>query len=153
MKDFDPKESKAPVPDGVTSLLPPTQRFRGGDSEADVPRLLGEANSKLDGAESRRRSSAISHLKAAVAATFADRRLKATTGNGQPASPDALGRYQQDLSKAVGSVGNAPIPPAARAGDTALMGCSVLVAIPMNCCWSPPSSGANPRPATSLRPW
>ncbi len=119
VKDFDPKESKAPVPDGVTSLLPPTQRFRGDDSEADVPRLLGEVNSKLDGAESRRRSSAISHLKAAVAATFADRRLKATTGNGQPASPDALGRYQQDLSRAVGSVGNAPIPPAARAGDTA----------------------------------
>ncbi len=119
LKDFDPKDSKAPVPDGVTSLLPPTQRFRGGDSEADVPRLLGEANSKLDGTESRRRSSAISHLKAAVAATFADRRLKATTGNGQPASQDALGRYQQDLSKAVGSVGNAPILPSARAGDAA----------------------------------
>src|SRR5690606_12736598 len=35
--------------------------------EADVSRLIEEANTKLEGAENRRRFSAISHLKAAVA--------------------------------------------------------------------------------------
>ncbi|WP_457648460.1 hypothetical protein [Profundibacter sp.] len=48
---------------------------RGGEDEVALERLLEETNAKLDTNESHRRRSAISHLRAAVAATFADRKL------------------------------------------------------------------------------
>ncbi len=51
------------------------------DSESDLSRLIEEINAKLEGQESLRRISAISHLKAAVAATVADRKLKADEGD------------------------------------------------------------------------
>ncbi len=73
------------------------------DEEASVRRLMEEAKSKLEGDESRRRFSAISHLKAAVAATVADRKLKSPDQPGarQPAAATDLDRYREDLSKAV----------------------------------------------------
>ncbi len=43
--------------------------------EAALARLLEETNAKLDTSESHRRQSALSHLRAAVAATFADKKL------------------------------------------------------------------------------
>jgi len=52
------------------------ERFPPLDSEQDdkdILRLLDEANSKLSGPEHQRRRTAIAHLKAAVAATVADR--------------------------------------------------------------------------------
>ncbi len=73
------------------------------DEEASVERLMEEARSKLEGDENRRRFSAISHLKAAVAATVADRKLKsrdAPSELGGDTTTD-LDRYRDDLSKAV----------------------------------------------------
>ncbi|SPH16749.1 hypothetical protein DEA8626_00260 [Defluviimonas aquaemixtae] len=83
------------------------------DEDASVERLMEEAKSKLEGDESRRRLSAISHLKAAVAATVADRKLKsreAPSETGQ-AAPATIDRYRDDLSKAV-----RPRRPAAESG-------------------------------------
>ncbi len=86
-----------------------------GDGEASVERLMEEAKSKLEGDESRRRFSAISHLKAAVAATVADRKLKSrdapVTEAGEAA--EEIERYRDDLSKAV-----RPRRPAAEAAPT-----------------------------------
>ena len=69
----------------------------------EVERLMEEANTKIEGAENRRRFSAISHLKAAVAATVADRLLKPKDAPAEPAEPHTsdLERYRDDLSHAV----------------------------------------------------
>jgi hypothetical protein len=66
--------------------------------DGDVQRLIDEANSQLMGPENRRRLSAIAHLKAAVAATAADRRASTT-----PAEADESreGAYRDDLEKVV----------------------------------------------------
>ena len=74
-----------------------------GDGEASVERLMEEAKSKLEGVESRRRFSAIAHLKAAVAATVADRKLKShDVAPDEGAAPaEDIDRYRDDLSKAV----------------------------------------------------
>lgn len=73
------------------------------DDEASVARLMEEAKSKLEGPENRRRFSAIAHLKAAVAATVADRKMK--SGDAGVVSREHPGddteRYRDDLSKAV----------------------------------------------------
>ncbi len=73
------------------------------DDEASVARLMEEAKSKLEGPENRRRFSAIAHLKAAVAATVADRKMK--SGDAGVVSRELPGddtkRYRDDLSKAV----------------------------------------------------
>ncbi len=73
------------------------------DDEASVARLMEEAKSKLEGPENRRRFSAIAHLKAAVAATVADRKMKSgDAGVGARDVPgDDTERYRDDLSKAV----------------------------------------------------
>ena len=84
------------------------------DDDPDVNRLMAEAKEKLEGAESRRRFSAISHLKAAVAATLADRKLQPPAD--QPvaaAESPALDLYREDLSKAV-----RPRRPTTEAGAT-----------------------------------
>lgn len=74
------------------------------DDEASVERLMEEAKSKLEGPETRRRFSAIAHLKAAVAATVADRKLKTGSDAGvssQDGPVDDTEAYREDLSKAV----------------------------------------------------
>lgn len=73
------------------------------DDEASVTRLMEEAKSKLEGPENRRRFSAIAHLKAAVAATVADRKMKSGDAGvvSREKSGDETERYRDDLSKAV----------------------------------------------------
>ncbi|MFN0116513.1 MAG: hypothetical protein ACKVPY_17725 [Paracoccaceae bacterium] len=72
------------------------------DEDAAVERLMEETNSKLEGVENRRRFSAISHLKAAVAATVADRKLKLRDPGSDPRpSEEGIDLYRNDLSKAV----------------------------------------------------
>ncbi|MGL4281042.1 MAG: hypothetical protein ACRCS0_11790 [Albidovulum sp.] len=74
------------------------------DDDASVERLMEEAKSKLEGTETRRRFSAIAHLKAAVAATVADRKLKTGGDAGVSAVTgpvDDTEAYREDLSKAV----------------------------------------------------
>ena len=76
---------------------------QANDDEASVERLMEEAKSKLEGDESRRRFSAIAHLKAAVAATVADRKLKSRDmpNDAGIAPVEEIERYRDDLSKAV----------------------------------------------------
>jgi len=64
--------------------------------EEDLSRLMTEADAQMAGPENRRRISAIAHLKAAVAATVAERRL----GGGSAAS-DETQPYREDLHQAV----------------------------------------------------
>ena len=74
---------------------------REGNDEADVSRLMREANTKLEGPENRRRFSAIAHLKAAVAATVADRKVRATEGKPEVDTVDTTEAYREDLTRAV----------------------------------------------------
>lgn len=73
------------------------------DEEGDFDRLMEEAKTKLEGVETRRRFSAISHLKAAVAATLADRKMqpadKPTVQEAE--AEEEISLYRDDLSKAV----------------------------------------------------
>ncbi len=64
--------------------------------EGDLPRLLEKADAQMAGNENRRRISAIAHLKAAVAATVAERRA----GN-EAVEKDETAPYRQDLTQAV----------------------------------------------------
>ncbi|MGD9919706.1 MAG: hypothetical protein AB7U46_17005, partial [Paenirhodobacter sp.] len=64
--------------------------------ETDLSRLMDKADAQLSGSENRRRISAIAHLKAAVAATVADRRAGASA-----APEDETRPYREDLTHAV----------------------------------------------------
>ncbi|MFV2053452.1 hypothetical protein [Aliiroseovarius sp. YM-037] len=68
------------------------------EEEASVERLMEETNSQFDNPETSRRRSAISHLRAAVAATVADRLVK-TDPLGE--SGDKTDAYRADLAEAV----------------------------------------------------
>ncbi len=59
----------------------------GAQDEAAVSRLMDETDAKLNTSENTRRRSAISHLRAAVAATFADRKLD--MGDNQDAADES----------------------------------------------------------------
>ncbi len=69
-----------------------------GDKDADVARLMRQADTEMAGPESRRRLSAIAHLKAAVAATIADRRI--SRGKGAPDN-ERIDPYRDDLARVV----------------------------------------------------
>ncbi len=92
----------AAAPDGAEAgfdgLGGPGGGEGAGPDDADVDRLVETANSRLEVAESQRRRSAISHLKAAVAATEADRQF----GHGaEGEAGGAIDRYRDDLSRIV----------------------------------------------------
>lgn len=65
-------------------------------SDDAVTQMLARANADMDSAEAKRRRNELSHLKAAVAVTNADRAL----GIANP-SDTALNAYRQDLERAV----------------------------------------------------
>lgn len=68
--------------------------------ERTFSRLIETTNTKLEGSEHRRRRTAIAHLKAAVAATVAERRL--SHGRDAKAEEAAeMAPYRQDLAKVV----------------------------------------------------
>ncbi|MEO1951417.1 hypothetical protein [Thioclava sp.] len=72
------------------------------DREAEVDRLLAEADKQAEVVETRRRFSAIAHLKAAVAATVADRLAKGQdTAKGGVEDEDGSEPYRADLTQAV----------------------------------------------------
>jgi hypothetical protein len=62
-------------------------------------RLMAQADSEMEGPENRRRHSTIAHLKAAVAATVAERRV--TGDRPAEAEPSHLARYRNDLAMVV----------------------------------------------------
>jgi hypothetical protein len=97
--DLAADETTAATP-AIRAAAVPADRARL-DSKSDdeaVNRLLAQANSQMDGEDTRRRQSAISHLKAAVAATVAERRI---TGNDSPAGQDPQDAYREDLNRVV----------------------------------------------------
>jgi len=71
--------------------------------DAAVGRLMDEARNKLEVPENKRRLLAIAHLKAAVAATVADRKLGGDEArDGEAAASGAeMDRYREDLSRVV----------------------------------------------------
>ena len=74
-----------------------THAPEGGD--AAVARLLRQTNAEMEGTDTRRRASTIAHLKAAVAATVAERLApKTSDGTG---TPDRADPYRDDLAQAV----------------------------------------------------
>lgn len=81
--------------------LPPVAAVRPAPTakklpDDDLSRLMTEADAQMAGTENRRRISAIAHLKAAVAATVAERRLIGT-----PEKADETVPYRDDLNQAV----------------------------------------------------
>jgi len=72
--------------------------FTGEAADDAVNRLMAQADEVMEGPESKRRLSAIAHLKAAVAATVAER----TAGVDLPSAlPSRLARYRDDLAQVV----------------------------------------------------
>lgn len=94
-------EAPADVDDGISAAIRGERTNRalhnegGAEDEASVSRLLNEANAKLDTDESSRRRSAISHLRAAVAATVADRKFNKEN---DIQTPDEANAYRTDLA-------------------------------------------------------
>jgi hypothetical protein len=85
------------------------------EDDASVKRLLDQTNTELEGTENRRRLSAISHLKAAVAATVADRKEGGDQG---PTEEMRMTPYRSDLERAVRARPNTGPSAAAKAGST-----------------------------------
>ncbi len=96
-------------------------------TETSVQRLIDQTNTQLDGVENRRRHAAIEHLKAAVAATAAERR--ATGGAEDPAEATRLNAYRSDLERVVrprrpvaaATQSDAPAAPTARPAPLVLV--------------------------------
>ena len=74
----------------------PRKRIEADGADASVTRLMAQTNSVMDGAEIKRRQSAIAHLKAAVVATEADRQMSPV----QPKA-DRIDPYRSDLESVV----------------------------------------------------
>jgi hypothetical protein len=96
----------APAESAGESEAEPTRKAEGRttledsvrDAE-DVARLLRQTDTEMDDPGNRRRLAAMAHLKAAVAATEADRQ---SDGGGDPAGEAArLDRYREDLARVV----------------------------------------------------
>ncbi len=76
-----------------------TRMLAAPDEGDDVARLLRQANDVMADEENRRRIESVAHLKAAVAATEADR---AATGEpGKPAASPSTDAYRDDLAQVV----------------------------------------------------
>lgn len=103
-----PAEPAAPEPETEADLPPPSQadgrKLLESQNEDDaVSRLLAQANVAMDGEDNRRRHAAIAHLKAAVAATEAERQMNALHPGGKPAATDRQDVYRSDLESVVRS--------------------------------------------------
>ena len=84
---------------GKPETAPAPRRSVDDAAEASaVNRLMDQAKSEMGDEDTRRRQSAIAHLKAAVAATEADRRVTGSTG---PKPEERLEPYRNDLDRVV----------------------------------------------------
>jgi hypothetical protein len=128
------------------------------NDDADVDRLIKQANTEFEGPENRRRLSAIAHLKAAVVATVADR--KATGGDTGPTEETRMNPYRSDLQRVVRprrpETGDAQTQRAAGERPAPLMLVSELrIDTPRRPSMSPvldPVAPTNPSPVTPVRP-
>lgn len=111
-RDARQEAEEAQVEDAPIAEDAPAQpeRPRGG---VDVSRLVDEVNTKMDGPDQKRRRSAIAHLKAAVAATVAERgvRDRATTEREREEEAEVQRvPYRRDLETAVNKGDKAMAP-------------------------------------------
>jgi hypothetical protein len=98
--DADHDAAVAQVVDPVELQTDARRGFAGPSADEAVGRLMQQTDTEMEGTETKRRQSAISHLKAAVAATVADRLV---TG-AKPAEAETtsrLARYRNDLAMVV----------------------------------------------------
>ncbi len=93
-----------------TEPAPPRAPHAFGDPSAEdaVSRLMAQADSEMEGEETKRRQSAIAHLKAAVAQTVAERRAGETKPDPEPSR---IARYRNDLAMVVRSALPAALQP------------------------------------------
>lgn len=91
---ISPALPKDPAPEASGS-----RRIGLGNDDVAVNRLMDEARSQMEVPDTKRRQSAIAHLRAAVAATIAERRATGNSlaGNGT----ERMGAYRDDLAKVV----------------------------------------------------
>lgn len=90
------------------------KRINAESGDDAVTRLMAQTNTVMDGPDIRRRQSAISHLKAAVAATVAERQIEGS--DGQSSGETRSDPYRDDLDRAVRPRG----PQAATSNDAPL---------------------------------
>lgn len=90
----------APVaaPQDTQTMAEAARLMDAAAEDAAVARLLRQADTEMAVDENRRRLSAIAHLKAAVAATVADRKVGAPAG---PSEEQRIDPYREDLARAV----------------------------------------------------
>jgi hypothetical protein len=132
--DATPPAPVEPAAEAVEDVAaePASPALPGPGADEDVARLLKQADDEMSVPENQRRLAAIKHLKAAVAATVADRRA----GVAQPSDEERADPYRADLARVVrpvrprGSDGNgaprlvlrpstdgAPVAPGTAAND------------------------------------
>lgn len=103
-----------PAGRGDPAQAEPRRSFEGPSADEAVGRLMQQTDSEMEGSEAKRRLSAIQHLRAAVAATVAER--KVTGEQTQEAEKvSRLARYRNDLAMVVKSA----LPGAARGNESA----------------------------------
>ncbi|QYZ70262.1 hypothetical protein [Neotabrizicola shimadae] len=98
--DVEPSqaEPQAPAPQVQAEMAEPRRKLEVESDDAALNRLIAQTNTEMEGPDAKRRLSAIAHLKAAVAATVAERLTR-----GKPASTEAARAepYRDDLARAV----------------------------------------------------
>jgi hypothetical protein len=94
-----PNRTERPLPVIANSRPRRGALERGPDDSAEADRLLRQTNDAMQGSESRRRVATIAHLKAAVAATVAER-LTRREGEA-PTESDPSEAFRADLAQAV----------------------------------------------------
>lgn len=94
------EDATAPVAELPVTAPEPRRGFDGPSADEALSRLMQQTDSEMSGTETKRRQSAIAHLKAAVAATVADRKV-AGEKSGEPETVSRLARYRNDLAMAV----------------------------------------------------
>jgi hypothetical protein len=102
-RELSPRAVPTPVADPKSAQDP---RFGAPAAEVAVNRLMDEASNQMEVPDTKRRMSAIAHLKAAVAATMAERRATGST-LAQDGS-ERMGAYRDDLAKVVRPAPSAP---------------------------------------------
>ena len=76
--------------------------FEGPSADEALGRLMQQTDSEMAGTETKRRQSAIQHLKAAVAATVAERKVTGEVAQ-DTVTVSRLARYRDDLARVVKS--------------------------------------------------
>lgn len=95
------EEEDQPIAEAAPSAqAEPRRGFEGPSADEALGRLMQQTDSEMSGTETKRRQSAIAHLKAAVAATVADRKV-AGEKTGETETVSRLARYRNDLAMAV----------------------------------------------------